>query len=114
MIEQAFSRIAVVLQVPFEAGLLEFYRRVGIDHAAPRRVGSGQHFLMVRFRPPTERGQQILADAPHIELIHLAAAARRKQQRQPIVRQFHVGPAVEIKILRFGFDPRFVPAGCFE
>ena len=60
---------------------------------------------MVGFRPASHGRQQIVADRPHVQFVHLAARRRSQQGHQPVVGQPHFLAGVEVEIVHLGFDP---------
>ncbi len=63
------------------------------------------HLAMVGFRSAGDRGQQVVADRPHVEFIHLSASRWSNQADQLIVSQSDFLPSVKVVVIDRRLDP---------
>ncbi len=66
---------------------------------------AGTHLLVIRLGPASQRGQQVVLDAAHVEFGHLPAVVRRYQGHHLVVRQPDFLAGVEIEVVGRGLDP---------
>ena len=63
---------------------------------------------MIRFFAAGERGEQIVADRAHVELVQMAAVRRRHKRDEPVAGEANFGASVEVVVVGRQLDPRLV------
>ena len=66
---------------------------------------------MIGFFAAGERGEQVVANRPDVELVQMAAVRRRDERDQPVAGQANFRAGVEVVIVRRELDPRLVAFG---
>src|SRR5262245_12209547 len=67
-------------------------------------AGAGGDLFVIGLGAAGERGEQIHADRPYIELVEHAAGGGREQTNQPIVGEANFLASVEVVVIDGGFD----------
>src|SRR5712692_2464448 len=100
MVDQAFPRVGVVLQLALQTGLFENDSVVDALSAlavlAP--LGMSANGFMVGLGPAGKRSEQVVGDHTQVQLVHAAAAVRLEESRQPMVVEANLLMAVEVPI----------------
>ena len=91
--------MAIELQPLVETLLLEHDAVVNAGDVAVGLAFAGADRIVIGLFAAGERGQQVVADRPHVELVQMAAVRRGDERHQPIAGQAHFRPAVEIVIV---------------
>jgi hypothetical protein len=108
MIHQAFAAMAIDLQPFVEIRLLKDDAIMNAGDFAIRGRFTAADLLVICLFAAGQRGEQIVADRTHVELVNVPAVRRRDERHEAIAGQANFRPAVEVVVLASELDPGLV------
>src|SRR5206468_11317180 len=100
MIDQTFSPMRVELKPLVEVLLLEDNAIMNTGYFAARCRFTTADCVVISLFATGERRQQIMANRSDIELVQVATVRGRDERHQAVAGKSHLGPGVEIVIIR--------------